>query len=95
MAEGPSTARSIYVAPCGERVQGLDPLFHHKATCAECMGPEAYYALCDRARAHGIPTSLDDPETPQTVAALLFAVSEADAAAASAGLTAAIAEIGA
>lgn len=30
----------------------------------------AYYALCDRAAALGIPTSLDDPRTPQTVPAL-------------------------
>lgn len=29
-----------------------------------------YYALCDEARAAGIPTSLDDPRTPPTVQAL-------------------------
>ena len=34
----------------------------------------AYYALCARARALGVPVSLDDPRTPATVAALRSAV---------------------
>lgn len=34
----------------------------------------AYYHLCDEARALGIPTSLDDPRSPKTVAALSAAV---------------------
>jgi hypothetical protein len=33
-----------------------------------------HYALCERARAVGIPTSLDDPRGPKTVAALRHAV---------------------
>ena len=37
----------------------------------------AYYKLCDRARALGIPTSLDDPRSPRTVAALRRAVRKA------------------
>lgn len=36
----------------------------------------AYYALCDKARKLGIPTSLDDPRTPKTVAALEEAVAQ-------------------
>jgi len=34
----------------------------------------AYYALCDKAHALGVPTSLDDPRSPKTVAALEKAV---------------------
>ncbi len=34
----------------------------------------AYYRLCDEARALGIPTSLDDPRSPNTVDALRQAV---------------------
>lgn len=30
----------------------------------------AYYALCDKAAAKGVPVSLDDPRSPRTVAAL-------------------------
>ena len=40
---------------------------------------EAYSTLCSRAAARGIPTSLDDPASPQTVAALEAAVAGADA----------------
>ena len=36
----------------------------------------AYYALCDEARALGVPVSLDDPDSPKTVAALVAAVDE-------------------
>lgn len=36
-----------------------------------------YAALCDKARALGIPTSLDDPRSPKTVAALRKAVDDA------------------
>jgi hypothetical protein len=36
--------------------------------------PVAYYRLCDRAAAFGIPTSLDDPASPATVDGLLDAV---------------------
>lgn len=36
-----------------------------------------YVALCDRAAALGIPTSLDDPRSPRTVAALRAAVAKA------------------
>ena len=36
-----------------------------------------YYALCDKAQALGIPTSLDHPDTPRTVAALRKAVAGA------------------
>jgi hypothetical protein len=34
----------------------------------------AYYALCDQARALGIPIDLDDPASPATVADLQAAV---------------------
>ena len=34
----------------------------------------AYYALCDAARKQGIPVSLDDPRSPNTVDALRQAV---------------------
>jgi hypothetical protein len=37
-----------------------------------------YYALCDRAAELGIPTSLDDPDSPTTVADLECAVEEAE-----------------
>lgn len=37
----------------------------------------AYYRLCDEARALGIPTSLDDPRSPRTVAELRAAVEAA------------------
>jgi len=33
-----------------------------------------YYALCERARALGIPTSLDDPRSPRTIDGLREAV---------------------
>lgn len=85
MAEGPSTARSIYVAKgCGAHVQGLDPLWRHYETCQPCIRAEAveYAALCDRARALGVPTSLDDPATPPTVSELAAAVAVAEAYAA-------------
>ena len=36
-----------------------------------------YYRLCDEARALGIPVALDDPRSPQTVAALREAVVKA------------------
>lgn len=36
-----------------------------------------YYALCDKARSLGIPTSLDDPNSPKTVDALRDAVENA------------------
>lgn len=36
-----------------------------------------YYRLCDRARDLGIPTSLDDPKSPTTVAGLKKAVKAA------------------
>ena len=38
---------------------------------------QAYYRLCAEAEALGIPTSLDDPRTPKTVAALQAAVEAA------------------
>lgn len=41
------------------------------------MTPKAYYTLCDEAAALGIPTSLDDPRSPKTVAALVAAVARA------------------
>ena len=37
----------------------------------------AYMALCDEARALGVPTSLDDPRSPRTVAGLRAAVNAA------------------
>ena len=37
-----------------------------------------YYRLCEQAEARGIPTSLEDPRTPPTVAALRDAVRDAD-----------------
>lgn len=40
---------------------------------------KAYYALCDKARALGIPTSLDDPRTTRTVAGLEAVVAVAEA----------------
>lgn len=33
-----------------------------------------YYDLCDEARALGVPTDLEDPESPRTVAGLEAAV---------------------
>ena len=36
-----------------------------------------YYALCDKAKALGIPVSLDDPNSPSTVAELEAAVAAA------------------
>jgi hypothetical protein len=39
----------------------------------------AYYALCAEAERLGIPTSLDDPSTPATVAELQQAVDAAKA----------------
>ena len=36
----------------------------------------AYWRLCQEALALGIPTSLDDPRSPKTVAALRAAVAE-------------------
>lgn len=42
----------------------------------------AYYALCERARALGIPTSLDDPCSPRTIGELAAAVAAATALAA-------------
>lgn len=39
----------------------------------------AYYRLCDEARSLGIPTSLDDPRSPRTVAGLQAAVDAAKA----------------
>lgn len=36
----------------------------------------AYFRLCDEARALGVPTSLDDPRSPRTVAGLREAVDE-------------------
>lgn len=36
-----------------------------------------YQRLCDEARALGIPTSLDDPRSPRTVAGLRAAVAAA------------------
>jgi hypothetical protein len=38
-----------------------------------------YYELCARAAAAGIPTSLDDPESPRTVAGLRSATLLAEA----------------
>jgi hypothetical protein len=37
-----------------------------------------YQALCDRARRAGVPTSLDDPESPRTVEGLREAVEAAE-----------------
>lgn len=42
----------------------------------------AYYALCARAEAVGIPTSLDDPNTPATIAELHAQVAAAELSAA-------------
>lgn len=39
----------------------------------------AYYRLIDEAEAFGIPTSLDDPRSPKTVAGLRAAVTAAKA----------------
>lgn len=36
-----------------------------------------YYVLCDEARAFGIPTAVDDPASPATVAELRAAVEAA------------------
>lgn len=36
-----------------------------------------YYRLCDEAKTHGIPVSLDDPRSPNTVDALRQAVEAA------------------
>lgn len=41
---------------------------------------EAYYRLCDRAQAVGVPTSLDDRSSPTTVASLRAAVERAERA---------------
>ena len=38
---------------------------------------QTYYRLCAEAEAKGIPTSLDDPRSPRTVAALRKAVADA------------------
>ena len=46
------------------------------------LSAEAYLALCDRARAVGVPTSLDDPDSPATVTGLREAVEAAEAEAA-------------
>ena len=40
------------------------------------LDPRAYQALLDEARALGIPTSLDDPNSPRTIAGLRAAVAE-------------------
>jgi hypothetical protein len=45
-----------------------------KVTTALRNEQTAYYRLCDEARALGIPTSLDDPRSPKTVAELQAAV---------------------
>jgi hypothetical protein len=45
-----------------------------KITAKHLNEQRAYMALCDRARELGIPTSLDDPRSPKTVAALKAAV---------------------
>lgn len=37
----------------------------------------AFYALCDEARRLGVPTSVDDPRSPHTVAGLAAAVAVA------------------
>jgi hypothetical protein len=42
-------------------------------------GARAYYQLCDRAQRVGVPTSLDDPRSPVTVAALRRAIEEREA----------------
>lgn len=34
-----------------------------------------YYALCDKARELGIPTSLDNPRSPRTVSGLKYQIS--------------------
>lgn len=49
---------------------------HYKADRAAA---EAYYDLCAHARALGIPTSVDDPDSPKTVAELEAAVAAAEA----------------
>lgn len=38
----------------------------------------AYYAMCDRAQALGVPTSLDDPSSPKTVRGLRRMVRRAE-----------------
>lgn len=38
----------------------------------------AYYELCERARTAGVPVSLDDSRTPQTIAALRERVDQAE-----------------
>lgn len=48
-----------------------------KITAKDLNEQRAYYALCDQARALGIPTSLDDPRTTKTVAELQAAVDAA------------------
>lgn len=34
-----------------------------------------YYRLCELAESYGVPTSLDNPESPRTIAALEDAIS--------------------
>lgn len=48
-----------------------------KVTKSMIEEQRAYYRLCDEARSLGIPTSLDDPRTPQTVAGLAATVAAA------------------
>lgn len=44
-------------------------------TCADHIREQREYAaLCDKARELGIPVSLDNPDSPKTVAALQQAV---------------------
>lgn len=47
------------------------------STTSRAAEIRAYYRLCADARALGIPTSLDDPRTPATVAGLKHAVAVA------------------
>lgn len=45
-----------------------------KVTAEHLQEQRDYYALIDEARKLGVPTSLDDPRTPKTVAATVAAI---------------------
>jgi hypothetical protein len=62
----------VYTFPAQEEARRMKNNRHEEA--------RAYYRLCDEARALGIATSLDDPRSPRTVAALERAVRQRRAA---------------
>jgi hypothetical protein len=63
--------------PTDERNEKMQPSSNVRVTSALRQEARDYYALCERARALGIPTSLDDPRSPKTIAALRAAISRA------------------